>query len=84
MSNAAMPARTLPVALGPDLSASLQFMLRTTAESGQHNALREALGDPKVQALVVVLPLSESPAATWAACLSQPDSLGQWLGLSCI
>ncbi|MEO7887821.1 MAG: hypothetical protein ABIR76_13910 [Polaromonas sp.] len=64
MSNAAVPARMLPVALGPDLSAGLQSMLRAAAESGQHNALREALGDPKMQALVVVLQLGEPSAAT--------------------
>lgn len=80
-----MPAAAMqPVALGPDVSASLQSMLRTAAESGQHSALQSALNDPGVQALVVVLQLGEPPVATLAARLAAPDALGQWLGLSCI
>jgi hypothetical protein len=84
MPDPAAPDRTLPAALGADFSARLQSLLRATAESGQHRALTAALGDPKVQALVVVLQLGEPPAATLAACLAAPDALGQWLDLSCI
>jgi len=84
MPDPAAPDRTLPAVLGADFSARLQSLLRTTAESGQHGALKAALGDPKVQALVVVLQLGEPPAATLAACLVAPDALGQWLNLSCI
>lgn len=78
------PERMLPVALGPDFSAGLQSLLRTTAQSGQHSALQAALGDPGVQALVLMLRVGEPPVATLTACLAAPDALGQWLDLSCI
>ncbi|WP_139237317.1 hypothetical protein [Polaromonas sp. YR568] len=84
MRDAAANERMPPVALGPDFSACLHAMLRAAAESGQHGVLQTALGDPKVQALVVVLQLGEPPIATLAACVAAPDALGQWLDLSCI
>jgi hypothetical protein len=79
-----MAAPVLPIALGPDFSAGLLALLRVAVENDPPGTLKAALDDPAVHTLVLALRLGDPPAAVLAACLTTPDSLAQWLDLSCI
>jgi hypothetical protein len=85
MALMAMPTSAAPpVALGPDFSAGLQALVRAAVQSGKPGELLAALHDPAVHTLVLTLRLGEPPVAVFAGCLTAPDALAQWQGLSCI
>lgn len=77
----------LPVMLDPALSARLRELLCAAAgpDGGAGaGALRAALGDPAVQAVVIALPLRGEPVASLVQVVRGSDPLAAWIDLGCI
>ena len=75
-----------PAALDPVLSACLREVLGTAVpgSGAGTQALRAALDDLAVRAVVVLVTLGAEPGASLVQVTRAADPLAQWLALSCI
>lgn len=79
-----MAMAALPLVLDPALGLRLHELLLEAVRSGESAGLKAIMDDGAVHTLVLALQLSVPPAASLVQAISGPDSLAQWLDLSCI